>query len=118
MASFPALKSGAVAQYGSDRERRFSTRVFRFVDGSEQRIAQHAAVLRRWTIRLELLDEAELETLTEFFEMQGGRAGSFAFTDPWDEVEYPDCSFDQDELVLEFRGEARGGAMVVVRENR
>jgi hypothetical protein len=33
-------------------------------------------------------------------------------------VEYPDCSFDQDELVLEFRGEARGAAMVVVRENR
>ena len=60
MASFPTLKTGVVAQYPSDRARRFSTQVLRFLDGSEQRFAGFGAPLKRWLIRLELLDEAEL----------------------------------------------------------
>src|SRR5579872_2368929 len=63
MATFPALKTGAVAQYGSSRTRGFSTQVFRFLDGSEQRFQDYGAPLRRWTIRLSLLDEAELTAL-------------------------------------------------------
>ena len=118
MASFPALKTGVVAQYGSDRERRFATQVFRFLDGREQRFAAYGAPLRRWVIRLELLDEAELAGLERFFEDQGGRAGSFSFTDPWDGVVYANCSFDSDRVELEYLGEARGKTVVVVRENR
>jgi hypothetical protein len=118
MANFPALKSGAVAQYGSDRGRRFSTNAFRFLDGGEQRFANYGAALRRWTIRLTLLDEGELETLLVFFESQAGRAGVFSFTDPWDGAVYSNCSFDQDSLVPEFQGESRGVTQVVVRENR
>jgi phage-related protein len=118
MANFPALKTGVVAQYGSDRSRQFSTQVLRFVDGSEQRFPGYGTPLLRWVIRLELLDESELESLELFFENEGGRAGSFSFTDPWDGTVYANCSFDGDDLALEFQGVARGKTQVVVKENR
>ena len=98
MASFPALKTGAVAQYPSDRARRFSTQVLRFLDGSEQRFPGFGAPLKRWLIRLELLDEAELAGLEDFFVEQGGQAGTFAFTDPWDGTVYANCSFESDTM--------------------
>lgn len=118
MANFPTLKTGAIAQYGSDRGRRFSTTVLRFVDGSEQRFAGYGVQLRRWTIRLDDLDERELETLRVFFAEQNGRTGTFAFTDPWDGVVHASCSFDSDELTLEYRDVARGKTSVIVKENR
>lgn len=118
MANFPALKTGAIAQYPSDRQRSFSTQVMRFVDGSEQRFPGYGTPLRRWTIRLDLLDEAELTNLEQFFESEGGRAGSFSFTDPFDGAVYANCSFDGDELALNFAGPQEGKATVVVKENR
>lgn len=118
MANFPALKTGAVAQYGSDRSRQYSTRVLRFLDGSEQRFPAYGAPLMRWVIRLDLLDESELENLEQFFQDEGGRAGSFSFTDPWDGTVYASCSFDSDELTLQFQGIARGKTQIAVKENR
>jgi uncharacterized protein DUF2460 len=118
VATFPALKTGAVAQYGSSRTRSFSTDVFRFLDGGEQRFQQYAAPLRRWTIRLSLLDEAELTALESFFATQGGQAESFAFPDPWDGTVYANCSFDNDQLATQYGGPARGLASVGVKENR
>jgi hypothetical protein len=118
MANFPALKTGAVAQYGSDRSRQFSTQVLRFVDGSEQRFPGYGTPLLEWVIRLDLLDESELESLELFFEDEGGRAGNFSFTDPWDGIVYPSCSFGSDELALQFQGVARGQTQVTVKENR
>jgi len=118
MANFPALKTGVVAQYPSDRTRRFSTQVLRFLDGSEQRFRSYGAALRRWTIRLDLLDEVELVNLQQFFEEQEGRSGVFSFTDPWDGTVYASCSFDTDELALEFSDLGRGRTSVTVKENR
>jgi hypothetical protein len=118
MASFPTLKTGAVAQYPSDRVRQFSTQVLRFLDGSEQRFPEYGAPLRRWVIRLDLLDEAELVNIEQFFDGQDGRAGTFSFTDPWDGTVYPNCSFDSDVLALEYTSQARGKTSAVVKENR
>jgi Conserved hypothetical protein 2217 (DUF2460) len=118
MASFPALKTGAVAQYPSDRTRRFSTQVLRFLDGSEQRFRGFGAPLKKWLIRLELLDEAELAGLEEFFVEQGGQAGTFTFTDPWDGTEYATCSFEGDAMTADYQGPSDGAASVVVKENR
>ena len=47
-----------------------------------------------------------------------GRGGSFAFTDPWDETEYPNCSFDSDIIEAKFLAEGRARTTVTVRENR
>jgi hypothetical protein len=117
MAAFPALKTGAVAQYPSERALQFSTVVHAFVDGSEQRWGEYGSGLRRWLIRLELLDEAELFGLERFFIEQGGAAGSFSFTDPWDGTEYLDCSFEGDEIDLVFEGQGNGKSTLIVKEN-
>jgi hypothetical protein len=118
MANFPALKTGAVAQYPSDRQQNFSTQVYRFLDRSEQRFPSYGSTLRRWVIRLDLLDESELTALQVFFVSEGGRAGVFSFTDPFDSTVYENCSFDSDQLTLSFAGLADGKASVVVKENR
>jgi phage-related protein len=118
VASFPALKTGAVAQYPSDRTRRFSTQVLRFLDGREQRFAGFGAPLKRWLIRLELLDESELAGIEDFFVEQGGQAGTFTFTDPWDGTVHTNCSFDGDTMTANYRGRGNGTGSVVVRENR
>ena len=110
MATFPALKTGAVAQYGSDRSRIFSTQVLRFLDGSEQRFAEFGTPLMQWVIRLDLLDESELTNLEQFFEDEGGLAGTFSFTDPWDGTVYANCSFGDDQLATQYGGTARGAA--------
>jgi hypothetical protein len=118
MASFPALKTGAVAQYPADRARRFSTQVLRFLDGGEQRFAGFGAPLKRWTILLELLDEKELADIEGFYLEQGGRAGSFTFTDPWDGTVHTNCSFESDTMTANYRGPGDGAASVIVKENR
>ena len=118
MANFPTLKTGAVAQYPADRTRNFSTTVYRFVDGTEQRYPQYGAALKKWAIRLELLEEQELTALGDFFLSSAGRAGEFSFTDPWDGTVYPKCCFDSDVFDAQFLGEARGSTTVVVREKR
>jgi phage-related protein len=118
VANFPTLKTGAVAQYPADRTRRFSTQVLRFLDGSEQRFAGFGAPLKRWVIRLELLDEAEMAGLEEFFVEQGGRAGTFAFTDPWDGTVHANCSFESDVMTGDYNGSNDGAVSVVVKENR
>jgi phage-related protein len=116
VATFPSLKTGAVAQYPSDRQQNFSTQVFRFLDGTEQRFPGYGATLRRWVIRLDLLDESELTALEVFFVSEGGRAGLFSFTDPFDSTVYASCSFDADELDLTFGGPQAGQATVTIRE--
>lgn len=118
MASFPALKTGAVAQYPSDRTTRFSTQVLRFLDGGEQRFRVFGAPLKKWLIRLELLDDQELAGLEEFFAEQQGQAGTFSFTDPWDGTTHANCSFESGTMTADYRGRGDGVASIVVRENR
>jgi hypothetical protein len=118
MANFPTLKTGAIAQYPADRTPQYSTQAYRFLDGTEQRFPGFTGVLQEWTIKLDLLDEGELENLREFFLSQEGRAGSFSFTDPWSSAVYPNCSFGSDTLSLQFQGPQNGGTQVTVKENR
>ncbi len=107
--NFPTLKTGAVAQYGSDKTARFATTVYRFMDGSEQRFAQMRA-LRRWVIRLSLLDESELSAIGELFGEE-----TFSFTDPFDGTSCT-ARFDSNELDLSFAD--LGQAMITISEVR
>lgn len=118
MSNFPTLRTGAVLQYPAQRTNQFSTQVLRFVDGSEQRFRNYQTPLRRWMIRLDLLDETELHVLREFFRTQNGAAGSFSFTDPWDGTKYPACSLESDEMTEELKDELKGLTNLTVRENR
>jgi Conserved hypothetical protein 2217 (DUF2460) len=118
MASFPTLKTGAVMQYPGKRSLQFATEVLRFLDGSEQRYRDSPSMLHRWIIQLDLLDEAELAALDQFFVSNQGAFGSFSFTDPWDGTVYPNCSLENDTFNFSVRAEMCGKTSVTVRENR
>jgi len=118
MSDFPTLKTGAILQYPAQKAVRFSAVVLRFTDGAEQRFRDYRAPLRRWMIRLDLLDQTELHVLREFFRAQSGAAGAFAFTDPWDSAVYPNCSFENGEITEELLDEMKGKTALTVQENR
>ena len=117
MNEFPTLKTGAVLQYPAGKRLECSTRVTRFLDGSEQRFRDFAAPVQYWAIRLDLLTELEMRQVQDFHEAKQGQYGSFAFVDPWDGAEYANCSFTSDLLTLEYREEARGQLALVIRNN-
>jgi uncharacterized protein DUF2460 len=116
--TFPFLKTGAVAQYPASTSISYSSRVIRFLDGSDQRYRDYSSPLHKWTLPLNLLDDAELSALEQFVVTQEGRFGSFSFGDPWTQVQYSSCSMNQEGLDYVLTQEARGAAGVVLQENR
>jgi len=118
MASFPILKTGAIAQYPVSRRVEFQNQTVRFVNGGEQRYRDCGNARRRWEIGLNLLDDGELAAVEEFFLSMGGTFETFTFVDPWDGVEYANCSLAGDVLEVAALGEMRGRATLVVVENR
>lgn len=118
MPDFPLLRTNAVAQYPARRELSFVTQVLQFLDGSEQRIRMWPGALRQWRISLSLLTEGELSAFREFFRGRAGQAQSFRFVDPWDGIEYQNCTLDHDDFDTMLRGEGRGDLNLVVRESR
>jgi hypothetical protein len=117
-ATFPTLKTGAITQYPATKTTQYSCVVSRFLDGSDQRYRDYSAPLRRWTIQLNMLDDAELSALEQFFATQQGRFGTFSFVDPWTQSTIPSCTVEQDSLDYELSGEMRGNATLAVVENR
>lgn len=105
-------------QYPASKGLEYTTQVNRFLDGTEQRYRDSRSPLRRWVVRLNLLDDAELAELEQFFVTNQGAFGGFSFVDPWDEMEYPNCSLDQHSFDVELFGEMRGRTAVVITENR
>ena len=118
MATFPVLKTGAVAQYPATKSMRFQNQTIRFLDGSEQRYRDSEGPLHQWVIRLSELDEREMAAFEQFFQDNQGRLGSFAFTDPWDGTQYANCSLASDEMTLGSLAEMRGKTSLTVIENR
>jgi hypothetical protein len=117
MSAFPRLRTGAVAQYPAGRVLSHATEVLKFIDGTDQRYRARGAAVRRWVIRLELLDETEISRLEDFFATAQGRMGTFSFEDPWTGNVHTDCSLESDEFEVELVGETRGRTVLVVREN-
>lgn len=117
-AVFPTLKTGAVAQYPATGASQFASFVVRFLDGGDQRHRQFPAALRRWVIKLNMLDETELNALEQFFMAQEGSFGTFSFVDPWTQTTFTNCSLNQDTLQYAVQGEMQGTASLTVTENR
>src|SRR5450631_4505655 len=117
MASFPKLKTNAIAQYPVARREQFQNQTVRFVDGSEQRYRDSAGARLEWEIELRQLDEGELAAIEEFFLASQGAFGSFSFTDPWDGHVYDNCSVAADELALATVAEMRGGTQFTIVRN-
>jgi hypothetical protein len=118
MATFPQLKTGAVAQYPATKALRYQNQTVRFVDGTEQRYRDSAGPMHQWVINLTELDESEMAAFEQFFQANQGRLASFAFTDPWDGTEYANCSLGCDQLDLSSLAEMSGKTSLTVIENR
>jgi hypothetical protein len=118
MATFPKLKTNAVAQYPAKKSIQFKNQNLRFVDGFEQRYRDSAGPLGRWVIRLDQLDDTEMAALDQFFVLNQGTFGDFAFTDPWDATVYANCSIASDQIYLSSAEEYRGASSLTIVQNR
>jgi len=118
MQQFPLLKTGAVAQYPIRRLTAFSTRILRYLDGSEQRFRLLHSPIRKWVVNLSLLDESEIAEIQKFYASLQGDVGRFEFTDPWTGIVYANCSLEMDELKLEYTAPGQSRGTLVVRQNR
>jgi phage-related protein len=116
MATLPTLKSGQTVQYPLHRSLNQTVETIAFMDGTEQRCASSRA-LHQWTIQYGLLDEQEISALETFVNQVQGESGQFAFTDPADGVQYPNCSLSMQILNESFQGPGRVSATLVIREN-
>ena len=112
--NFPTLKTGAAAQYPLDFGVRFATQAVRFMDGSQQRFRLYGTGLRRWTLKLDLLDEQELGAVISFIEQQGSAV--FAFTDPLTGQIASTCVISGQKFDATMKNEMNGQATVVIEE--
>ncbi len=117
MATFPKLKTNAIAQYPVVRREQYQNQTVRFVDGSEQRYRDSAVARLEWDIQLSQLDEGELAAIEEFFLARQGAFGSFTFTDPWDGSVHDNCSLAGDGVAFVTEAEMRGSTRLTVVEN-
>jgi hypothetical protein len=112
--NFPQLKTTAVAQYPLESGARFSTQAVQFLDGSRQSFQLYAGALRRWTVKLDLLDEQETAALISFADAQGG--APFAFTDPVSGTIAARCVISGEQAEAGMTGEMIGQAGLVIEE--
>ena len=112
---FPILNSGAILQYPARRAFEYSTEVTAFVDGSEQRFRKFNGSKRKWFVRLSQLTEDEMFRIRAFVVELGGAAQAFAFRDPWDSIQYPNCAMSEDSIELLF-GEIGAGSTSLIIE--
>jgi hypothetical protein len=116
MATFPALNSGAIAQYPLPVYVAQSTQVTRFLDGSDQRCVVRARPVRWWVVKLSLLNDTELATLEEFFAEQQGSFGLFDFPDPLTGQAIANCRLATSELTTLYEAADQGSTEVTVME--
>lgn len=116
MTTFPALSSGAIAQYPLQINFSWITQVVRFLDGTDQRCIVRARRLRYWVIKLSLLNDSELAQLEEFFDGQQGNFGLFNFPDPSSDQVIPNCRLASPQFSCLYVGPDHGSAGLTVME--
>ena len=84
------------------------------MDGSRQRYRLYGSGLRRWTLKLNLLDEQELGTVISFIEQQGSAV--FAFTDPLTGETASNCVISGNKFDATMKNELNGQATVTIEE--
>ena len=102
MAQFPLLKTGAVNQYPGLSLLAVPVQVVQFLDNSSQRWLAQGTGLRRWQVRLDLLDEDEVHAIEQFFEQVQGQYGVFSFVDPATGSVATNCRFGSPELTTQY----------------
>ncbi len=114
MASFPTLKTGAVAQYPLQSGTRYVSQSVQFMDGSRQLYKIQGRALRRWSIQLNALDEGEMAAVIAFVEQQS--LSTFSFTDPVTGQTAATCILSGGYMKAAMTAEENGQASLVVEE--
>jgi hypothetical protein len=104
MANFPLLTSGAVTQYPAGIISGQGVQVIRFLDASDQRYLAQPQAFRQWQIRLDLLNENEIQALEAFFIAQSGDYSPFNFPDPFSGTSVPNCRLAAPGFASEYVG--------------
>lgn len=117
MVSFPLLSTGAVAQYPLTRGTSFAVETILFLDGTGQRSMTRGKKLRRWQVSLSQLDEAELQSVEQFFEGVQGNFGVFTFVDPYTGESVPNCRLSNPSVVTQYLASGSGKATVWIEES-
>lgn len=104
MASFPVLSSGAVTQYPAALATSQGAQVIRFLDGSDQRYLTQGRTFRQWQIKLDLLNESEIQQIENFFAAQLGDYSSFVFPDPFSGTNVTNCRIAVSGLITDYLG--------------
>ncbi len=115
MLEFPNLKTGVNGQHPLTCEILAEARVFRFLGGREQRFPARRP-LRRWTIRLDLLDEEEAWAVEEFARKHFETAEPFLFRDPLTGTEHWPCYLAGRQFSSAAEGPLKRKATLVVAE--
>ena len=116
MATFPLLSSGAVTQYPAGLVTGQSAEAIRFLDGSDQRYLTQGRQFRSWQIRLNLLNETELQQMESFFSSQQGDYSSFSFPDPFGGNSVANCRLGAPQLITDYLGVDMGSTSLWVIE--
>lgn len=116
MANFPALKTGAAAQYGCERQVGQRAAVQRFLDGTTRRFAA-ARRKRSWRLRLSGLSAQEAERFGSFIAAHMESQDRFTFHDPWDGTDYGECVVAEGGYRVTAEGE-HGYRLEVLIEQR
>ena len=118
MANFPALSTGAITQYPAAIVSGQGVQVIRFLDASDQRYLTQPNARRLWLIRLDLLNENEIQALETFFVEQAGDYSTFSFPDPFSGTAVPNCRLAAPSLLTEYVGvDASSTSFWVVETN-
>jgi hypothetical protein len=110
-AQFPVFDVGVSAQRPHQQIRRFLTSKVDQPTGVRYSWAWYGegltdfpdGALEAWELTL-LLSDVNLVTLETFFQAMEGRMWPFTFLDPDSEMEYPNCRFGIDALVINHAG--------------
>jgi hypothetical protein len=114
MASFPTLKTGAVAQYPLQTGSRFASQAVQFINGSRQLYRIQGPALRRWSIQFDDLDEGELAAVIAFVEQQC--LAPFSFTDPVTGLTAAKCIIGGQKMGAGMKREENGQATLIIEE--
>ena len=115
---FPDNLIPALFQHPCTRRTIYSTQVVTFVGGTEQRYALAGAPLRTWQAGPRLLSDKTVEQLAAFFDLVKGPTNPFRFRDPWEDVTYPVCFFQDDGLEIAAREQDRNAVSFAIVEGK
>ena len=75
-------------------------------------------MFRQWQIRLDLLNDSEIQQLEEFFVAQLGDYSSFTFPDPVSGVGVPNCRLAAPGIISEYVGvDVSSTSLLVIEAN-